>query len=200
MKQGTKTVFNIGDRIKLPKWKHYHLKVIDVGSIYYIVEVPDGTIGHREINCDWQILKQVEYKTNDKVTRYNFYDFIKNHVVETENGYRLTGIKLPSNSDEFRKFTKKYYGIELDIKVDIYDTDNYTLRYEVVYDNENYIYSQNKVYQLWETEFGEYDGLRVLLDSLFGEINCGGVGGTHYGTSICTEEQYQHIKNWNVKK
>jgi hypothetical protein len=107
MEQETKTVFTIGDRIKLPMMKDYYLKVIDVGAIYYIVELPNGKIEPREINNDWQLLKRVEYKTNNKVTRYNFYDFINKHVVETSNGYRLTGVKLPSNSAEFRKFYQK---------------------------------------------------------------------------------------------
>lgn len=200
MEQETKTVFKIGDRIKSPKWKDYHLKVIDVGTIYYIVEEPEGTIGHREINSDWQLLKQVEYKANNKVTRYNFYDFINKHVVETSDGYRLTGIVLPSNSEEFRKFTKKYYGIELDIEIKFHYNNNSIINYLIKSYNDCYIFSKNKVYNLWDTEFGEYDGLRILLDSLFGEITSGGVGSAHYGVSYCTEEQFQHIKNWNIKK
>jgi hypothetical protein len=52
------------------------------------------------------------------------------------------------------------------------------------------------VYQLWDSEFGEFDGLTVLLDSLFGNITSGGIAGSHYGTTLCTEEQY---KNWEFK-
>jgi hypothetical protein len=43
----------IGDYIKRFGWKNYKVKVVDIGRFYYIVELPDGTLGHREIDNEW---------------------------------------------------------------------------------------------------------------------------------------------------
>jgi len=52
------TKFRIGDSIKLPEWEsEYFLKIIDIGTIYFIVEQMDATIGWREIKSDWQLIK-----------------------------------------------------------------------------------------------------------------------------------------------
>ena len=45
--------FKIGDYIKRYGWKKYKVKIIDIGSFYFIVEKPDGTLGHSEIDNEW---------------------------------------------------------------------------------------------------------------------------------------------------
>ncbi len=50
--------FKIGDEIALPNWGGHKLKLVDIGSIYIIVEIQDEfmnepELGHREIACDW---------------------------------------------------------------------------------------------------------------------------------------------------
>ena len=47
------TEFKICDYIKRYGWTKYKLKIIDIGSFYFIVEKPDGTLGHSEIDNEW---------------------------------------------------------------------------------------------------------------------------------------------------
>lgn len=47
------TEFKIGEYIKRYGWKNHKLKIVDIGSFYFIVETPDGTIGYREIDNEW---------------------------------------------------------------------------------------------------------------------------------------------------
>jgi hypothetical protein len=45
--------FEVGDFIKLKTWTEHKLKIVDIGSIYIIVEHPDKSLGWRYIDCDW---------------------------------------------------------------------------------------------------------------------------------------------------
>jgi hypothetical protein len=45
--------FEVGQFIKLRTWTTHRLKIIDKGSIYFIIEHEDRTLGWREIDCDW---------------------------------------------------------------------------------------------------------------------------------------------------
>jgi len=52
--------FEVGKFIKLKTWDKYRLKIIDKGSIYFIVEHEDGTLGWSEIDCDWMLSENQE--------------------------------------------------------------------------------------------------------------------------------------------
>jgi hypothetical protein len=42
-------------------------------------------------------------------------------------------------------------------------------------------YSQFPVAKLWDKKYGQYDGLKIFLNTAFGLLSCGGVAGAHYG-------------------
>lgn len=52
--------FEVGQFIKLSTWDTHRLKIIDIGSIYFIVEHEDKTLGWREIDCDWVLSENQE--------------------------------------------------------------------------------------------------------------------------------------------
>ena len=81
----------------------------------------------------------------------------------------------PSCNDEFKLYTKMFYGIELTCK---WSSD---IAYYEVYESED-DYCKVPLYRCWEKKFGQYDGLKVLLDNTFGTLSCGGVGNSHYGS------------------
>ena len=127
------------------------------------------------------------------VSKENFKDFIKKHV---KNGLFIN-IDLPKNNKEFFEFTKNIYGIGLYCDVNVYgDNKKYYCSYQIFGTIED-VYCKNKVYKLWEKKFSQYDGLKVLLNSLFGELYCGGVATYHYGQTRPSKKQFENIKNWN---
>lgn len=57
--------FKIGQFIKLRTWTSHRLKIVDIGSVYFIVEHEDETLGWREIDCDWILSEnQEEWESN----------------------------------------------------------------------------------------------------------------------------------------
>ena len=132
----------------------------------------------------------------EKVTKENFKEFVNKYV----HNRLFVGIDLPKNNDEFKEFTKKVYDVELSVYCIAYPTsgNNYQCEYKIQGMDEDE-YSKNKTYKLWEKHFGQYDGLKVLLNSIFGEIYCGGVAQYHYGQCRCSKEQWEVIKNWDHK-
>lgn len=57
--------FEIGQFIKLRTWTSHRLKIVDIGSVYFIVEHEDETLGWREIDCDWILSEnQEEWESN----------------------------------------------------------------------------------------------------------------------------------------
>ena len=133
-------------------------------------------------------------KKIEEITKENFKEFVNKYV----QNRLFVGIDLPKNNDEFKEFTKKVYGVELSVHCVAYPTSGieYKCEYTIQGIDED-TYSKNKIYKLWEKEFSQYDGLKVLLDSVFGKIYCGGVAKYHYGQCRCTKEQWEIIKNWD---
>ena len=75
-------------------------------------------------------------------------------------------IPLPKTNEEFKKFTKKYYGVELNCSVVVWDDG---IQYEIL--EEQNKYSKEELYTLWDKKFSQYDGLKVLLNALFDSSN-----------------------------
>ena len=103
----------------------------------------------------------------------------------------------PKNNDEFRDYTKRFYGVELNCNVMVYpDDDRLGVQYKVVeYEHD---YCQGELYQLWEDKFGQYDGLKVLLNACFGELYCGGVASHHYGqTEPISNKRREILRHWD---
>lgn len=102
----------------------------------------------------------------------------------------------PTCNDEFRLYTKIFYGVELNCDYNGYMGDEYSHgSYKVKEDQSDY--SKNPLYRCWSKKFGHYDELRVLLDETFGRLYCGGVANSHYGQFEMTREKYYSLVDWN---
>lgn len=136
-----------------------------------------------------------------KVTKENFNEFIKKHTTRKSFDYFLKGIKLPNNNEEFNKITEELYGVRLNVSCLAYPINSfgkesgYSCKYEIVEKQDNYC--KGSIYKLWDEHFGQYDGLKVLLNSCFGVLSCGGVAGSHYGQTKCDKKTWERIKNWD---
>ncbi len=64
------------------------------------------------------------------------------------------------------------FGVGLGVTGGIY---NYKI------DGEQSVYAKLKIPALWDKKYGQYNGLSVFLEFVFGALRCGGVAGTHYG-------------------
>lgn len=131
-----------------------------------------------------------------KVTKQNFNQFVSNHVKND----LFINLDLPKNELQFKEFTKNIYGVELGISCIAYPFNgkDYKCEYRITGMKET-DYSKNQIYKLWEKRFSQYDGLKVLLNSVFGELYCGGVASVHYGQSRCSKEQWDIIMKWDNK-
>jgi len=134
-----------------------------------------------------------------KITTKNFHSFIKDNVKKG----RLEGIKIPSNLKEFKQATKNLYGVELSVSCMAYPLGSfhkydYSCRYEIEGLSQEG-YSKGDIYKLWEKEFSQYKGLKILLSSCFGELFCGGVGAYHYGQTKCDKDTWERVSNWDSK-
>lgn len=129
-----------------------------------------------------------------KVNKSNFSDFVNKYV---ENGI-FHNLELPKNENDFKEFTNNVYGIELGVNCIAYPYNGkeYECEYKITGITE-YEYSKNSIYKLWDKKFSQYEGLRVLLNSVFGELYCGGVSTYHYGQCRCTKEQWEVVLNWD---
>ena len=135
-----------------------------------------------------------------EITKENFDKFIKDHTKGYGSNAFLKNIELPKNLKEFKEITKLLYGVELSVDCRAYPEDSlgnykYSCQYEIK-ENQN-DYSKGEIYQLWDEKFSQYDGLKVLLNSVFGKLSCGGVGGGHYGQTNCDKKTWDRIKNWD---
>lgn len=102
----------------------------------------------------------------------------------------------PTCNDEFRLYTKIFYGVELNCDYNGYMGDEYSRgSYKVKEDQCDY--SKNTLFRCWSKKFGHYDELRVLLDETFGKLYCGGVAGSHYGQFEMTREKYYSLVDWD---
>lgn len=138
-----------------------------------------------------------------KVTKKNFEAFTEKYV---SKGYRklFIGIGMPKNEKEFKLFTKNIYGVELGVNCIAYPKGSFTnsggyeynCKYEITGMTESE-YSKNPIMKLWNDKYGQYDGLRVLLNSCFGELSCGGVATYHYGQTKCDKQTWDRINGWD---
>lgn len=143
-------------------------------------------------------------KKYPKITSKNFEKFVKEHVIGSHStSTRFRNIDLPSNEQEFRQFTKNIYGVELSVKCVAHGNGEpdskgmFYIDYEIQGMDESE-YSKNPIYKLWDRKFGQYDGLKVLLNSLFGSIRCGGVARYHYAQASTSDKSvWERITNWD---
>ena len=136
-----------------------------------------------------------------KVIKENFDEFVSKHTTGNYKA-KLKGIKLAKNLEEFRQITKDLYGVKLSVDCLAYPqgafgSKEYACQYKIREKQNDY--SKGEIYRLWDKKFGQYDGLSVLLDSIFGKLNCGGVAGSHYGQTRCDKKTWERIKNWDKK-
>lgn len=150
-------------------------------------------------------MKNIKIKELPIISEKNFDDFINKHVVQKKyDEYHFKGIEKPRNSKDFREFTKRIYGVELDVECFAYPSGAFSRNdgygeasYKVIYDDRQDEYSKNPIYKLWDKKYSQYDGLKVLLDWCFGDVFCGGVAGAHYGqTVVPTKTDYLRISRW----
>jgi len=146
-------------------------------------------------------MSSIKIKDLPKVTKASFEKFVEEHTTQIQyDEYHFVGIEKPKNSQEFREFTKKVYGVSLDVDCFVYPDGSfsnytYTANYKVRGNQSEY--DKKGLMPLWEEKFGQYDGLKVLLDWCFGDVFCGGVASSHYGqTKVPTKKDYERIKNW----
>ncbi|MBU0958982.1 MAG: hypothetical protein KKB31_03475 [Nanoarchaeota archaeon] len=132
-----------------------------------------------------------------EINEKNFDEFV-DKIVEVENIPFMNAkdihwkIPLPKTNEEFKKFTKKYYGVELSVEVIVWDDGvSYKIR-----ESQNE-YCKNELYSLWDKKFTQYDGLKVLLKSLFGDLSCGGVATSHYGQTKLDKSKREELVNWD---
>ncbi len=134
-----------------------------------------------------------------EINAENFDEFL-NEIVEVSGNLQFSKeakdinwkIPLPKTNEEFKEFTKKYYGVELNVDVVVWDDG---IQYEIK--EEHSEYSKNGLYKLWDKKFGQYDGLKILLSSLFGDLTCGGVAGSHYGQTKLSKSKANELVNWD---
>ena len=151
--------------------------------------------------------KKIKYPI---ITKENFEEVVNKLFVERRiwneswdnwDYYDSLRLEPPKNLKEFREATKNLYGVELKVDCLAYplnsfgDNHNYACKYQIRENQDEY--SKGKVFQLWEKRFGEYDGLKLLLNLTFGNLFCGGVAGHHYGQTRCSEKTWRRIKNWD---
>jgi len=133
-----------------------------------------------------------------EVTKENFEQFVDKYV----SNRKFVGLKMPKNEKEFKLFTKLIYGIELNVECLAYPTGSfknheYNCKYQITGLTHSE-YSKNEIMKLWDKKFGQYDGLKVLLNTCFGELICGGVATYHYGQTKCDKKTWNRIKNWST--
>lgn len=100
----------------------------------------------------------------------------------------------PTCNEEFKLYTKYFYGVELNCIFNCYSSGGY---YEVRERESDY--SKIPLYRCWEKKFGWYDGLKVLLNNTFGPLYCGGVGGSHYGQFEVTNTSAEKLNELNKR-
>ena len=129
----------------------------------------------------------------------NFDEFVS-EIVEVSGDLRFSReskdinwrIPLPKTNEEFKEFTKKYYGVELSADVVVWDDG---VQYKIKEQQDEY--SKGELYKLWDKKFSQYDGLKVLLCALFGDLTCGGVAGSHYGQTKLSKSKREKLINWD---
>ena len=133
-----------------------------------------------------------------KMNEIEFDKFVSK-IVETENPkYSIDAkdihwkIPLPKTNEEFKKFTKKYYGVELNAEVIVWDDG---VSYQIKESHNECC--KNELYALWDNKFSQYDGLKVLLKALFGDLRCGGVATSHYGQTKLDKSKRERLVNWD---
>lgn len=82
-------------------------------------------------------------------------------------------LKKARTRDEFFELTRDWYGVGLTFTGSFYKS---TGDYCIVQDESWYSRLSSR-----DSELGQYNGLRPILDSTFGELYCGGVATHHYG-------------------
>lgn len=138
-----------------------------------------------------------------KITKENFEEFTKKYVKGSYEP-RFIGIEIPKNLNEFKQFTKAIYGIELEVECLAYPEGLFTKRdgfthsckYQIIGTTQDE-YAKNPIMKLWDKKYGQYDGLKVLLNTCFGELSCGGVATYHYGQTKCDKATWERVKNWD---
>ncbi len=128
---------------------------------------------------------------------FDFEEFV-DEIVEVSGNLQFSKeakdinwkIPLPKTNEEFKEFTKKYYGVELNVDVVVWDDG---IQYKIKEGEAEY--SKNDLYKLWNKKFG--NGLKILLSSLFGDLSCGGIAGSHYGQTKLNKSKANELINWD---
>jgi len=146
-----------------------------------------------------------------QLTAETFEQFVAQHTDGRNYRPKLKGIEKPRNSAQFRELTRKLYGIELDVECFAYGTHafgegdhyKYSANYRIVCEHEDgqQWYAKQGIMPLWDKKYGQYDGLKVVLDWCFGELTCGGVAHVHYGqTKGLSKSDHQRIMKWGSQE
>ncbi len=146
--------------------------------------------------------KMIKREIINNLTEINSenFDGFESEIVEVKGDLRFSReaedinwkIPLPRTNEEFKEFTKKYFGVELSADVVVW-TDG--IQYKIK--EQQTEYSKGKLFKLWDKKFSQYDGLKVLLVALFGDLTCGGVAGSHYGQTRLSKLKREKLINWD---
>ena len=133
------------------------------------------------------------------ITGENFEEFTKKHVRGWGGDLYFVDLPIPVNAEEFRECTKALYGVELDVYCFAYpdrkNDSDLSASYEIV--QEEKWYSSGEVYQLWVEKYGSYTPLKILLNTVFGFLSCGGVASRHYGQTKADRKTWCRVMNWD---
>lgn len=116
------------------------------------------------------------------ITEDNFEAMIKKLVVKRKFRSKkdkyivkdfVLKVRSPKTRNEFYEMTKNMYGSGLTFSAT-------TWRYEIIERQSDY--DHTPLGKLWNKKYTSYDGLKVFLNTTFGDLQTGGVAGFHYGS------------------
>jgi hypothetical protein len=123
-------------------------------------------------------------------TEENFEDMYHKYVRQSYKKGKYIKVKKPCDREEFAALTEAMYGKPLGLrKASLYG-------YEVEEPDDEY--RSWPVMRLWEKKCGQYDGVKVALNTTFGRITCGGTARSAYG-QFAVESRRDKVRIGNFK-
>lgn len=110
-------------------------------------------------------------------TEENFDKMFKQYVAHKRGYGRRMLVRKPRNAEDFANMTEGMYGKPLHMRI------ANTYRYEVEEDHRGDDgYAEFPLMRLWNLKVGQYEGIKIALNTTFGELGTGGTARTAYGS------------------
>lgn len=120
----------------------------------------------------WRLKMSKKYPV---FTEENFEHMFQKYV-HFKKGYgRCMKVRKPRNNVEFAEMTKGMYGKPLHML-------RASIGYYEVKEDHRGGYADYPLMKLWEQKCGQYDGVKVALNTAFGALGTGGTARTAYGS------------------